>query len=112
MMEALIKTFIDIAQNNLQILMLTLWSCFAGYTTWYFTSANKYVPITSNEASILWKIHKRAVRCKAKKWREIRHGGKTVGFECECGYRHIQESPITASTIKPSVLGELHTAYQ
>jgi len=82
--------------NNLEMLMLTLWVSFAVYTTWYLTSAKQSAPLTLNEAKILWKIHIQNAQCKAKKWREIRRRGKTVGFECECGHKHTQERPVTA----------------
>jgi hypothetical protein len=78
----------------LEILMPTVWACFALYTTWYLTSAKDYAPLTREEAELLWKIHKQNAECKVKKWREIRRRGKIVGFECECGYRHVQKRPI------------------
>lgn len=112
MIESVIQTFIDIAKNNLELSMLTLWLCFAGYATWYLTSVNKFVPLTFNEADILWKIHKQSVRCKAKRWHEIKRGDKIVGFECECGHKHIQKCPITVSAAQPSVLDKLHTTYK
>ncbi len=82
----------------LDILMPTLLVCFAVYTTWYFTSAKHYAPITPNEAKILWEIHKQKRSCKARKWREIKRRGKIIGFECECGYKHVQKRPIVANT--------------
>lgn len=112
MIEAIIETFINMAKSKLEILMLTLWLCFAGYATWYLTSANKYAPLTFSEADILWKIHKQSIRCEGRKWREIIHRGKIVGFECECGYRHIQKRPITVSTPETSVFDKLHTTYK
>jgi len=98
--------------------MPLLWGCFAVYATWYFTLAKHYAPVTVNEARILWKIHKQNIRCAARKWREIRRGGKIVGFECECGYKHTQKRPIAANApalgIQPqtSVLNELHASYR
>jgi hypothetical protein len=98
----------------LEIFMFTLWGCLAIYAAWYFTSAKHYAPLTPKEARILWKIHKRNIRCNAKKWREIKRGGKIVGFACECGYKHIQKRPIVAgpppSNIPSqiSVLNKLH----
>ncbi|MDH5753667.1 MAG: hypothetical protein OEY95_00435 [Candidatus Bathyarchaeota archaeon] len=82
----------------LEILLPAVWACFTVYTTWYFASAKHYAPLTLKEAKILWKIHKQDVQCEAKKWREIRHGDEIVGFECGCGYKHIQKCPITVNT--------------
>ncbi len=85
-------------EKMLEIIMSILWACFAVYAIWYFTVAKNYAPITLGEAKILWKIHKRNIQCNARKWREVRREGKIVGFECECGYKHVQKRPITANT--------------
>lgn len=112
MIEAVIQTLIGLAQNNLEMTMLTTWLAFAGYAAWYLTSINKCVPLTFNEANMLWKIHKQSVRCQAEKWHEIKHGEKIVGFECQCGYKHIQKCPISLSTTYPSILNKIHTTYK
>jgi len=80
--------------------MPALWACFTSYATWYLISAKDYAPLTRKEAELLWKIHKQNTNCNAKKWHTIRRRGKIVGFECECGYRHIQKRPIAAKTPK------------
>ncbi|MEM3703862.1 MAG: hypothetical protein QXX79_05555, partial [Candidatus Bathyarchaeia archaeon] len=57
---------------------------------------------------------KQTAGCNSKLWREIRIGRKIVGFECECGYKHVQKRPIKANTPTPtinnqvSILRELH----
>jgi hypothetical protein len=108
-------------KSMMEIIMVTLWVCLATYMTWYFTSAKNYAPITSKEARILWKIHKRTILCDARKWREIKRGGKIIGFECECGYKHVQKRPIVANTPSPninsqnaqtSVFDQLHAPYR
>jgi hypothetical protein len=78
-------------KNMLEILIPTVWTCFATYAAWYFTSAKHYAPLTLNEARLLWKIHKQHAQCKSRKWREIRNNGKIIGFKCACGHKHIQE---------------------
>jgi hypothetical protein len=107
--------------DTFEILMFALWTCFAVYATWYFTSAKHYAPITHDEARTLWKIHKQIIRCDGRKWREIRHGNKVVGFQCECGYRHIQKRPIVVSApiantqaqnSQVSIFDKLHTSYE
>jgi hypothetical protein len=107
-------------KNMLEMLMVVSWGCLVGYATWYFTSAKHYAPITHNEARILWKIHKRHIRCNARKWQEIKRDGKIVGFECKCGYKHIQKRPIVSTTPTPNIksqnsqtspLDKLHTPY-
>lgn len=110
--ERVIEASIEAARNNLELLMVTLWICFAGYSVWYLTLANRYVSLTPNEADLLWKMHKQSVGCKAEEWRKIKRGQEIVGFECECGYRHVQKGPITLHATKPSVLDRLHTTYE
>ncbi len=82
----------------LEIIVVTLWGSCAIYTIWYSTSAKHYAPITSAEARLLWKIHKQNFNCNARRWRKIKHGGEIVGFECECGHKHIQRKPIVGSS--------------
>ena len=81
----------------LEIIVPALWTLFAVYIVWYCTSAKHYAPITSTEAKMLWVLHRNGVRCNAKRWREVRRIGKIVGFECECGHKHIQKRPIVSS---------------
>ena len=83
-----------LGEKMLEILAPTVWVCFALYTTWYLTSAKDYAPMAWEEAKMLWKIHKQNAECNAKKWRVIRCRGEIVGFECTCGYRHVQKRPI------------------
>jgi len=90
-------------KNMLEIIAPAVWMGFAVYATWYFASAKHYAPITLNEARILWEIHKQNVRCDAKKWQEIRRRGKIIGFECECGYKHVQKRPIATNTPTPKI---------
>jgi len=98
----------------LEILASTLWLCFAAYAIWYLTSAKHYAPLTPSEAKILWKIHKQNTQCGAEAWREIRRGGNMVGFECECGYKHVQKRLVAANTPVPithqqtSIYDKLH----
>lgn len=46
---------------------------------------------------MLWVLHRNDVRCNAKRWRKVKRMGKIVGFECECGHKHIQRRPIVSS---------------
>lgn len=112
------KTKIHMVKNMLETITIILWGLFMLYLTWYFTSAKHHSPITPNEAKILWKIHKQNTQCNARKWRKIKRGDKIVGFECECGYKHIQKRPLV---IKPpmhntqsqtSIHEKLHTTYK
>jgi hypothetical protein len=85
----------------LEIIAFAAWICFGAYAVWYFTSAKRYAPITMTEAKMLWVIHKHDIRCNANRWRELVRGGRVVGFECECGYKHVQRRPIVSSIPVP-----------
>jgi len=108
-------------KKMLETLVIALWACLAAYALWYFTLAKHYFPITFKEAKILWKIHKQHISCNAKKWRLIKHGNKIIGFECGCGYKHIQKRPIVANSPNPNIKStsseitafeKLHTSYK
>ncbi|MCS7113857.1 MAG: hypothetical protein RMJ15_02820 [Nitrososphaerota archaeon] len=100
----------------IEIIAPIIWAGLIIYIVWYFVGAKHYAPLTHDEAKILWKIHKQNARCPSKMWKEIRRGKKIIGFECECGYRHIQKRPIKSNTPNPaindqvSILRELHKA--
>lgn len=115
------RTQIHVVKNMLEILVFASWLSLTAYAVWYSTVAKHYAPIAPHEAKILWKIHKQNVQCASKKWRAIRRGKKIIGFECECGFKHIQKRPIVAnaptSTIKSqntksSTLNRLNTTYK
>jgi hypothetical protein len=76
------------------ILVPSLWISLAIYASWYFTSANRYEPLSKSEARALWEIHKQKAQCKERHWERLVQENKTVGFKCECGYEHAQKRPI------------------
>jgi len=76
-------------ESTFEMIGIVLWTVFVIYTIWCFTSAKTLRP---NNARA--KIHKRGSGYDGKKWRELKHGGKIVGFECECGHKHTQRRPI------------------
>jgi hypothetical protein len=104
--------------SNLSIMMLALWGCFMTYASWYFTKAKRYSPITPTEARQLWTIHKHDTRCNGRKWRQVKNGKQTVGFQCECGYRHMQKRPLVTRTPaaldspRVSAFDRLHTSHK
>jgi hypothetical protein len=78
-----------------QITVAAVWIVLAGYVTWYIVAAKDYVQMDAEELLLLWKIHKDKTGCKAKTWKELRQGSRIIGFECECGHRHVQKRLIT-----------------
>jgi hypothetical protein len=85
---------IEMFMSNLGIMMLSLWTLFGVYASWYFTKAKSYAPITPEEARQLWSIHHQTAKCGSRRWRQVKHHGTTVGVECGCGYKHVQLRPV------------------
>jgi hypothetical protein len=108
----------EILTSNLQIIVPTVWGVFAVYGSWYFARAKRVSPLTKTEAKQLWIIHRHNVDCKGLKWRQVKRGKLTVGFQCECGYTHVQKRPLVAhapaSLETPQVLpfDRLHTSHR
>jgi len=104
--------------QNLYIITPALWGTFIVYLAWYFTRAKRYSPLTHTEAKQLWTLHKLDTECTAKKWRQLKNGKQTIGFECECGYKHFQKKPLvthaptTISTAQASAFDRLHTSHK
>lgn len=104
--------------SNLQIIVPTVWGSLAVYGAWYFARAKRISPLTATEAKQLWTIHKHDAGCRCKKWRQIKRGKLTVGFQCECGYEHVQKKPLVAhapaslETQQVSAFDRLHTSHK
>jgi hypothetical protein len=78
--------------SNLYLIIVpTMWACFATYLAWY---------------------------CNGTKWRQVKHGKETVGFECDCGYKHEQKRPMiahapaTLDNTQVSTFDRLHTSHK
>ena len=76
------------------VLIPAIWLSLGLATAWFFLAAKRVVPLFQKEAETLWKIHKQHTQCKAKSWTEIPKGNKIIGFECDCGHKHIQKKHI------------------
>jgi hypothetical protein len=91
------ENMVDPLTSNLWLVAPAIWACLIVYAIWYSTKAKHYAPITFTEAKQLWTIHRQKSSCDCKRWRQIRHQGQTVGFECGCGHKHVQQRPIVAN---------------
>ncbi|MCK5628562.1 hypothetical protein KAI12_03765 [Candidatus Bathyarchaeota archaeon] len=87
----------------IQILMVSVLICIPIYLLYYFVSAKRKAPITSEEARLLWKIHKNDSGCTHKKWNVTKRGKhKIVGFKCDCGYKYAQRRPLVVGMPIPN----------
>jgi hypothetical protein len=98
MVSNMLESVIETLKPNLWILAPALWTFFTVYIVWYITRAKHYAPITITEAKQLWSIHRQNTSCDSRKWRKIKHGKEIIGFQCECGYKHLQKRPLIASS--------------
>jgi len=112
------ESMFEMFTSNLWIMMPMTWACFATYLVWYLTRVKRFSPVAPAEARQLWVIHTQTARCEGKKWRRVKNGNQTVGFQCECGYRHVQKKPLMAhapaalSTSEISAFDRLHTSHK
>jgi len=90
---------INIPPTEWLYIMPTVWVFFTSYLVWYLTSAKQNVAISSNEAKILWKMHRQNTNCTSRKYQLLTGGsGKISGFKFDCGYKYKQERTILSRT--------------
>jgi len=86
------------------------WGCFASYALWYIAAAKHAVPISLDEAKVLWKIHKQNTNYTCRKWQPSTvRSGKITGFKCECGYKYTQERHVLSREFKHTKQQKLQT---
>ena len=76
------------------VLIPAIWLSLGFATAWFLLSAKRVVPLSLEDAETLWKVHKQNANCRAKKWNEINRGKELIGFECECGHKHVQKKHV------------------
>jgi len=76
------------------VLIPAMWVSLGFVIAWFLLSAKRVVPLSRIEAETLWKVHKQTTQCRAKSWQEIIRGNNIIGFECECGHKHVQKRHI------------------
>jgi hypothetical protein len=79
---------------NSGVLIPGLALCFGLYIAYILLSAKNIVPMNEEEAESLWKFHRATKCCGGEKWQKITKRNKLIGFECECGYKHVQKKPL------------------
>lgn len=82
------------------VLVPAMWLSLGFGIAWFLLAANRTVPLSDEEVEMLWKIHIRKTRCKAKKYKTITSRGKPIGFKCECGHKYVQKKPIINLSVR------------
>ena len=93
-MEQILELLETLLDSGVLIPGLAL--CLGFYIAYLLLSARNVVPMSREEAETLWKFHKQKTGCNAETWREITKKKKLIGFECECGFKHIQKKPLVS----------------
>lgn len=78
----------------LELLVVGAWLCLVAYCAW-FLSAKEHAPLSPEDVSFLWEVHKHDDRCHSTRVKELKHRGKMIGFECSCGYKLVSQRLIT-----------------
>src|SRR4030065_2522412 len=99
----------ELVTNNLFVVMPALWAGLGTYALWYLTKAKYYSPITREEARTLWYIHHQTLHCGARRWRKIKREDQIIGFQCECGYKHLQKKPLVAHSPSTTISTQTDT---
>ena len=93
MLESIVSIFQSFFAYS-EYLVPAVWVALGCAVAWFLLSAKRIHEITPREAEILWKTHKQFKHCSAKKFDTIKKRKKTIGYICECGYKHKQERPM------------------
>jgi hypothetical protein len=88
----------------LEILLILTWGSLIGYALWFYTSAKDHAPLTREELSFLWKLHKQNCPHAQENPIELKRKSTTVGFKCTCGYSYISKRPIFYKRTNQSLL--------
>ncbi len=84
----------------LDTIVLTAWSGLAVCAVVLATTKSA-APITTDEAKVIWTMHRKTAHCGGHKWQPIKQRkDKIVGFQCECGYKYKQSRPWVCRLLK------------
>jgi len=74
------------------LIYIAVWGALAAFGLGLLAISKRKVPISIEEAKVLWKIHKQDTNCSRHKWKPLAESnGKITGFKCECGYKYAQK---------------------
>jgi hypothetical protein len=76
-------------------LILSSLSCLGICSAICIAATKRTIPITIEDANVMWTLHKQNSRCKCKHWSLLKpQKGRVNGFQCECGYKYTQKKSI------------------
>jgi hypothetical protein len=85
----------------LEIILIILCPAAAIYITWFLFGAKTHQPLTPEEVTLQWEVHKQRTGCNTKRPPTmIKINNKIVGFKCKCGYEYNQKRLITQRILK------------
>ena len=80
----------------LELIIGTVWAILGTYAAWFFFKAKTVQPLTLDDLTFTWKLHKKQTGCTASRIDTINvRNNKAIGFKCECGYNYLQKRLIT-----------------
>ena len=95
----------------IEILFGAIWTCLGVYIVWYFFKAETLHPLSSNDLTLTWQLHKTQTGCTASNIHTLHiKNNAIVGFKCNCGYNYIQKRLLTQKTppeIQPKTKSQL-----
>ncbi len=84
-----------------ELLVVASVIAFAAYFCWYAFVGKTLQPITTEDADLMWRMHKKDTGCTGSRITDmLSYRGKVVGFRCECGYEFKQKRLIGQSVEK------------
>ncbi len=93
----------------IEILFGAVWTCLGVYIVWYFFKAETLHPLSSDDLTLTWQLHKNQTGCTASTINTIHvKNNHMVGFTCNCGYNHMNKRLITQKT-KPAIQPKIET---
>jgi hypothetical protein len=86
----------------LDLLLLSCTVVFFAYLIWYFFLAKTNQPLSREDVTFTWKVHKQQTGCTASQFQNLlnNRSKEVVGFKCDCGYEFRQNRLLTQEIIR------------
>jgi hypothetical protein len=80
----------------IEVLFGAVWTCLGVYIVWYFFKAETLHPLSGEDLTTTWQLHKNQTGCRASTIDTIHvKNDCIVGFTCNCGYNYMHKRSIT-----------------